>query len=60
MEITYRTNGATTTKSLTEWYFGKIFVDNMTASAVRMYETSGKNEFKFWQSGTGYMTITIY
>lgn len=60
MNITYKTNGATTTKSMTEWYFGKTFVKNLTASAMQMHEKSGKTEFKFWQNGTGYMTVCIH
>ena len=31
--ITYETNRAATTKSMTEWYFGKAFVSSMTAKA---------------------------
>lgn len=60
MEITYRTNGVATTKSLTEWYFGRTFVKNLTDSAMKMHEKSGKTEFKFWQNGTGYMTVCIH
>lgn len=59
MEITYRTNGVCTTKSLTEWYFGKTFVKNLTASAMQMYKKSGKTEFRYCQNGTGYMTVCI-
>ena len=32
---TYKTNHAATTKSMTEWYFGKAFVASMTAKAKR-------------------------
>ena len=45
---TYKTNHATTTKSMTEWYFGKAFVASM------------KTEFRFWQDGTGYLTIQLH
>lgn len=55
MEITYYTNHAKTTKSLTEWYFGKKFV----AKAEKMLEASGKKEIKVWQDGTGYLTIKV-
>ena len=51
--MTYKTNGATTTKSLTEWYFGKRFV----AAAEAQLKASGKQEIKIWQDGTGYLTI---
>ena len=34
MTITYKTNAAYTTKSLTEWYFGKAFVKAATAEAI--------------------------
>ena len=59
MTITYRTNGAQTSKSMTEWYFGKQFVSNLTASAVRMHKATGESSFKFWQKGTGYLTIIV-
>lgn len=59
MSITYKTNGSSTTESLTEWYFGTKFVQSCTDSALRMHEKSGEREFKFWQSGTGYMTVVI-
>lgn len=42
MTITYKTNGAATTKSMTEWYFGQGFVKNSTAAAVQQLNTSGK------------------
>ena len=54
MTITYKTNAATTTKSMTEWFFGKEVVRNLTASALRMNKKTGKTEFRFWQDGTGY------
>lgn len=60
MQIAYKTNGVATTKSMTEWYFGTKFVKSMTASAVQMHKESGKAEFKFWQNGTGYITINIH
>ena len=59
MTITYQTNHVDTTKSLTEWYFGKKTVANLTASAKRMYKKSGKTEFDFFQNGTGFLTIKI-
>ena len=59
MTITYKTNAATTTKSMTEWFFGKEVVKNLTASALRMNKKTGKTEFRFWQDGTGYLTIRI-
>ena len=36
MTITYKTNGSVTTKSLTEWFFGKSFVKSLTESARRL------------------------
>lgn len=56
---TYKTNHATTTKSMTEWYFGKAFVASMTAKAKRENKKTGKTEFRFWQDGTGYLTIQL-
>ncbi len=55
MTITYKTNAAYTTKSLTEWYFGKAFVKAATAEAIK----SGKSQLKTWQNGTGYLTVCI-
>ena len=43
---TYKTNHAATTKSLTEWYFGKAFVASMTAKAKRESRKTGKTEFR--------------
>ena len=57
---TYKTNHATTTKNMTEWYFGKAFVASMTAKAKRESKKTGKTEFRFWQDGTGYLTIQLY
>ena len=51
--MTYYTNHAMTTKSLTEWYFGKKFV----AKTEALLKASGKKEIKVWQDGTGYLTI---
>ena len=59
MKITYKTNSAETTKSLTEWFFGKATVKNLTESAKRMHSRSGQTEFRFWQDGTGYLTIRV-
>ena len=59
MNITYKTNHVVTSKSSTEWFFGKKFVANLTASAIRMNKKTGENTFKFWQDGTGYLTIEI-
>lgn len=55
MTITYKTNAAYTTKSLTEWYFGKNFVRKATNEAIK----SGKREYRTWQNGTGYLTVCI-
>lgn len=60
MRITYRTNGAMTTASMTEWYFGKKFLASKTEIAKAAYEKSGKCSMKFWQSGTGYLTIEVF
>ena len=60
MNITYKTNGVATNKSMTEWYFGKAFVKNSTAAAIQQHKKSGNTEFKFWQNGTGYITVCIH
>ena len=60
MTITYKTNHAATTKSLTEWYFGKKTVASLTAKAKRLHSKNGQTEFRFWQDCTGYLTIQIH
>ncbi len=60
MSITYRTNGVMTTASMTEWYFGKKFVSNATRIAKAAFAMDGKHSMKFWQDGTGYLTIEIH
>jgi hypothetical protein len=60
MTVTYKTNSTTTSKSMTEWYFGKEFVATLTASAKRMYKKTGETAFRFFQKGTGYLTIEIH
>ena len=47
MTITYNTNHACTSKSMTEWYFGKQTVANHTATAKRMHKKSGETEVRF-------------
>ena len=59
MKFTYKTNGAETTKSLTEWYFGKKFVSGWTDTLKKLNASDGRKEIKVWQTGTGYLTITI-
>lgn len=58
--ILYRVNGVLTTKSDAEWFFGKTFVANLTASAQRESQMSGETTFKYWQDGTGFLTIEIH
>ena len=57
---TYKTNRATTTKSMTEWYFGKAFATSMTTKVKRENKKTGNTEFRFWQDGTGYLTIQLH
>lgn len=59
MKITYKTNHVETTKSLTEWYFGKEFVARLTRSSESMREKTGESSFEFWQNGTGILTIVF-
>ena len=59
MTVTYKTNHATTSKNMTEWYFGKEFVSSMTASAKRMNKKNGEASFRFFKEGTGYLTINF-
>lgn len=57
--VTYFTNGIQTTKNMTEWYFGKQTVANLTASAKRMNKKTGESSFDFWKNGTGSLTIFV-
>ncbi len=59
MNITYRTNHATTTKSLTEWYFGKEFVKGHTDTLLNLNRMDGRTEIKAFQKGTGFLTVKI-
>lgn len=59
MTITYKTNAAYTTKSMTEWYFGKAFVKAATNAALKQNAKTGKTEYRAWQDGTGYLTVII-
>lgn len=59
MTITYKTNGAVTTKSMTEWYFGAAFVRSSTTAAIQQHTASGKTEIKFWKNDTGYLSVCI-
>lgn len=59
MNITYYVNGSITTKPLTEWFFGKKFVANRTAFAISGNKATGETTFKYWQDGTGYLTVKI-
>lgn len=53
----YKTNSAATTKSLTEWFFGKDFVKARTEDAARYFKATGKTSVKYFQKGTGFLTI---
>ena len=55
----FKTNSAETTRSLTEWYFGKDFVEKKTIEAEKAFRETGNKEFRFWQEGTGYLTIIL-
>ena len=57
--INYFTNRTKTSKSLTEWYFGKKFVSESTKTAKQKSKKTGESTFKFWKDGTGYLTIVI-
>lgn len=57
--ITYKTNSAVTSKGMTEWFFGKKYVSSMTSKAQDEQKKTGKSEFRFFQAGTGFLTIKI-
>ena len=59
VNVSYKVNGSYTTKSLAEWFFGASFVSSVTASAKCMNAKSGEIVFRFWQNGTGYLTVVI-
>ena len=59
MKITYYTNSVITTKTMAEWFFGKKAVENFTASALNQHKATKQTTFKFWQDGTGYLTVQI-
>ncbi len=58
--IIYKVNGVQVTTHMADWYFGKAFVSRATSSAIREKKGSERSEFKFWQDGTGYLTVVIY
>ena len=58
--MTYKTNHSQTTKSMTEWYFGKKFLAAKTEEARRLNKKTGETEFRFWQDGTGFLTIQLH
>ena len=58
--MTYKTNHSQTTRSMTEWYFGKKFLAAKAAEAKRLNKKTGETEFRFWQDGTGFLTIQIH
>ncbi len=60
MNIIYKTNGCKTTKSLTEWYFGKKFVKEQTEAAMQVKENLGIDTWRVFQEGTGYLAIEIH
>lgn len=60
MDITYKTNQFVTTASLTEWFFGKEFVDSKTNIVKAAYEKDGTSSMDFWQNGTGRLTVEIH
>ncbi len=58
--INYKTNSSYTEYTMTAWYFGKGQVDAWTKEAKKAYRKTGETTFRFWQDGTGFMTIEIY
>ena len=58
-KVGYKTNGAETTATLAEWYFGKDYLRCMTEAALLMHRATGNGSFDFWQEGTGTLTVTV-
>ena len=59
MTISYKTNSKATTKSLTEWFFGKDYTESMTRKAIEWNKQTGRAEFRFFKKGTGFLTIEL-
>ena len=57
--MTFKTNSAETTRKMTDWYFGRKFVEAKVAEAQKENEKNGQRTFRFWQEGTGYLTIIL-
>ena len=57
--MTFKTNSAETTRKMTEWYFGRKFVEAKVAEAQKESRKNGQKTFRFWQEGTGYLTIIL-
>ena len=57
--MTFKTNSAETTRRMTEWYFGRKFVEAKVAEAQKESKKNGQKTFRFWQEGTGYLTIIL-
>ena len=57
--MTFKTNSAETTRKMTEWYFGRKFVEAKVAEAQKESKKNGQRTFRFWQEGTGYLTIIL-
>ena len=58
--INYKTNSSYTEYMMTAWFFGKGQVDAWTKEAKKQYRKTGETTFRFWQNGTGYLTIEIH
>ena len=57
--MTFKTNSAETTKRMTEWYFGRKFVEAKVVEAQKESAKNVQKTFRFWQEGTGYLTIIL-
>jgi hypothetical protein len=55
----YKVNGSYSTKSLTEWFFGKKFVREAEKKLRTMNKLDGTETIKIWQNGTGFLTIEL-
>ena len=57
--MTFMTNGKETTKGLTEFYFGRRILNEKIVEAKENCMKTGKTESRFWQPGTGTLTIKL-
>ena len=46
--MTFKTNSAETTRRMTDWYFGRKFVEAKVTEAQKESKKNGQKTFRFW------------